>query len=343
MKFTMERCRYSIASEYPQHIIRRVDIVSHIEKTDPVSGNKHVEYEIALTTQTSGSAHADGGNAATGTVVAHVFKRYSDFAVLQRHIESSVHVGCELLLPKLPGKSLLQQFNSKFIDKRRESLEDWCNRVAQLPRISTNPDHLAFFGLLQTPGASDHRAVATGGAQPLQHTSSKSPSIKSHTSISSAPASSSWGSTVTATTPEVAQDVTEMSQSYAHGPRLPTESDQSRKRHDHRHRLPLGRDAVSDPARLKLYSQLQDLVLEMEGRRDVVLCQALTLVVAAFFATLEAAVQHQEATADGDSQAMAGGTTDQPGPEPGLESIRLMERMGFVVVWESLLSTYGSE
>jgi hypothetical protein len=280
---------YSIEDEAAQLVISRVEILGHRTEQAEDSASKHVEYELVVT-------------CADGSSRPHMFKRYSDFETLKKHIESAVQGNATLTLPKLPAKTIFKQFSQKYLEQRGQELEAWCARVVNVPRIALNPDSLEFFGLIHT---GDHM----------------------------------YPDAVTDVAP-VDRDV------LPPPPRLLLDRGQAHNAEQLLGGMRPGEE--SNPKLMSLYSDMDRLSLHIETRRDVALCQGISVVVAAFFATLEAAAR-ESFLPPLNPLRLSKHLQDEEGLRSSLKkcaalrSIRLIERMGFVVVFESLLSTFGNE
>ena len=187
--------------------------------------SKHVEYCVQV-------FRTDGSQ-----MDPPLYKRYSEFEHLVKVINSAVHGAARLNLPPLPSKTVRIQFNSDFVQKRAQALEEWCNRLNDVPRIATNPHFLTFFGLLES--SADRIDQFT------------SPMVRAASSRVVLGQSNIQSSHVS---------LLNMSQSDV------------RSRHlDQKH------------------AEITRLSLRIEGRRDVALSQALSILVTSFFATLQSA------------------------------------------------------
>lgn len=77
-------------------------------------------------------------------------RRYSDFAWLKNELENSVAI----VIPPLPGKAMMKQlpflknddgiFEADFIEDRRQSLEEFINKVAGHPLVQSERSVHAF-------------------------------------------------------------------------------------------------------------------------------------------------------------------------------------------------------
>lgn len=219
-------------------------------------------------------------------------KRYSEFEQLVKLIGSAVHGNSVLHLPPLPSKTFKIQFNWEFVQKRALALQEWCNRVKDVPRIATNPHYLVFFGLLEAPDGFEAFGSGTdsGMGSPMSGVESSPRVILGQSRAELPPSASLLAMT------------------------------QSDVRTQHR----------------VLHKNITELSLRIEGRRDVALSQALSILVTSFFATLQGAAAGASAT---DGGAIAALLMNQQ----SRQNLRLLERMGFCIAFESLLTTFGKE
>jgi hypothetical protein len=242
--------------------------------------SKHVEYCVQVF-RTDGSP-----------LEQPLRKRFSEFEHLLKIINSAVHGDARLNLPPLPAKTVRIQFNRDFVQKRAQALEEWCNRLNDVPRIATNPHFLMFFGLLESSADRVDQVSSPMVGSPSRYVLGASHLQSTHVSLLNM-----------------------------------TRSDVRSRHLDQKH------------------IEMMHLGLRIEGRRDVALSQALSILVTSFIATLQSA-----AVAAAVSLAAVPGVPARFGPAASLmcqqsrQNLHLIERTGsFCISFESLLTTFGKE
>ena len=221
-----------------------------------------------------------------------LYKRYSEFEHLVKVINSAVHGAARLNLPPLPSKTMRIQFNSDFVQKRAQALEEWCNRLNDVPRIATNPHFLIFFGLLES--SADRIDQVT------------SPMVREASS-------------------RVVLGQSNIQSSHASLLNM-TQSDVRSRHLDQKH------------------AEITRLALRLEGRCDVALSQALSILVTSFFATLHSAALAANHRNAAPHAPIGAGNAASMMSHQSRQNLRLIKRLGsFCISFESLLTTFGKE
>jgi len=86
-------------------------------------------------------------------------KRFRDFATFDTFIRGG-YDGHHLLqnLPKLPPKQMslfVDHFSKSFLEERRKQLEIYVNKLVKIPKVTSNPDFIAFLCKRKSPKQRD--------------------------------------------------------------------------------------------------------------------------------------------------------------------------------------------